>query len=1501
MKVSLSRVLAGLSVIFMTFILSDCKKPERIIKIITLDVPASDISYKQINISGEIIDTGSGSISDHGILIKKSNQSDSDYQELSLGSANNEGVFTAVLSNPENNTEYTYRAFAKHENSVVSGEAKSFTTLAATAPSLSTIVATNITQTTAVPGGTITGTGGSEIADYGICWNKTGSPTLADSSRSDGTTGSDTYSTIIDNLEPATQYYYRSYATNSIGTGYGDVLSFSTLAEPATGTFTDTRDGKTYGWVQIGYQKWMSENLAYLPLVNPGSDGSDDYPKYYVFDHNSDILDNAMDAYNYLTYGTLYNWTAAMNGSVSNNDNPGAIQGVCPDGWYLPSDSEWMQLEIYLGMDQDTEVQLLNNRGNIGGKLKEEGTEYWHDDNTGATNITRFNGRPGGYNSSGQEFNSLGELGAWWTSTSETAGQNYSRHLHYNNTSIGRVLSNSDIGYSVRCVEGQGIHKCDIVTINVDDFSQTTAIVGGIIMDNGYDNSPETGIYWGTDPDPLSNGTQLIISNTGSGSFTTILNGLRAGVTYYYIAYGTNIAGTSYGSVESFLTPELITGTFTDTRDGTEYGWVEIGQKKWMSENLAYLPEVSPSNVGDAFNPLYYVYNYQGTNVSEAKASTNFIVYGALYNWVAAMDSALSNDENPGAIQGVCPDGWHLPSDSEWKTLEIELGMSADDANLSGQRGSIGGSLKQAGLEYWSSPNTGADNSSGFTALPAGQRKFDDVFGGISYEAHWWTSTQQDVFNSYSRVVDYAFTSVYRTYPNIQSGLSVRCVEGQGVKLPTVTTEPATNITSGSADLNLILHDDGNEQTDFGFYLGTDNDPATNGTNYSAGNGYSSASPVSTNVNGLLENTIYYAVAYATNTAGTSYGDVISFTTLVHIEPCPEQTTVDDYEGNTYTTVLVGGQCWLGNNLKSKYYSDGSSLSDGSGLADIAGDNTGKYYFFYNDDEASYGDSYGALYTWAAAMNGMTSADAGMNGIQGVCPTGWHLPDDDEWKTLETYLGMGAGDLDATGWRGTDQGGKLKETGTDYWSDPNNGATNESGFSARGAGYRGSISGYFGYFNQYADWWTATEYSSSEAYYRSVHNTETRIYRLQYPMHNGFSIRCVKNEYATVITDNITSISGTTATSGGNVVDAGRGTVTARGVCWNTGGNPTISDPHTTDGSGTGTFTSSLTNLSYNTVYYVKAYATTENGTVYGNEQDFSTPEAALPTLSTSANVNNITNESAEAGGELLDAGNGTITEMGLCWSTSTNPTESDFNETAVSNPFTLSLTGLSPGTTYYVRAYASNEAGTGYGEEISFVTDMVDADDNSYDIIRIGDQWWTDRNLSTTKYNDGTDIPLAEGDFEWTNLNGPGYCWYANNITYKNSYGALYTWYTINTGKICPDGWHVPTRSEWTTLINFAGGASVAGGKLKETGLTHWDNPNTGATDEYGFTGLPGGHRSVSGGNFSHLNSYGFWWCSDEADVNNTYDIWLIYDSSGTSQYSREKGTGNSVRCIKD
>jgi uncharacterized protein (TIGR02145 family) len=195
----------------------------------------------------------------------------------------------------------------------------------------------------------------------------------------------------------------------------------------------------------------------------------------------------------------------------------------------------------------------------------------------------------------------------------------------------------------------------------------------------------------------------------------------------------------------------------------------------------------------------------------------------------------------------------------------------------------------------------------------------------------------------------------------------------------------------------------------------------------------------------------------------------------------------------------------------------------------------------------------------------------------------------------------------------------------------------------------------------------------------------------------------------------------------------------------------------------------------------------------------------------------------------------------------------------------------------------------------------VTDIDGNVYYTDTIGTQIWMVENLKTTKYRDGTDISNVTDNTAWTNLSTGAYCDYDNIPSNSNTYGRLYNWYAVKGAlNICPSGWHVPTDDEWTTLTTYLGGESVAGGKLKETGTSHWHSPNTGATNESGFTALPGGNRSMDGG-FYYLGYSAYFWHSAEYGTDGAWIRYLDNDNASVYHIHDDKDHGFSVRCIKD
>jgi len=291
-----------------------------------------------------------------------------------------------------------------------------------------------------------------------------------------------------------------------------------------------------------------------------------------------------------------------------------------------------------------------------------------------------------------------------------------------------------------------------------------------------------------------------------------------------------------------------------------------------------------------------------------------------------------------------------------------------------------------------------------------------------------------------------------------------------------------------------------------------------------------------------------------------------------------------------------------------------------------------------------------------------------------------------------------------------------------------------------------------------------------------------------------------------------------------------------------------------------------------------------------------------IPTVITSS-LFNLTTASVKITGNIVSADS--VTVRGVCWSLNPNPTIllSTKTEDGTGNgSFESFVTDLQPSTTYYVRSYAKNGHGTGYGNELSFTTQtvqpgqLIDIDGNIYDTVEIGTQVWLKQNLKTTKYRNGDAIPTGLSDAAWSTTTIGAYSIYDNLVANDSIYGKLYNWYAVSDPRgLCPTGWHVPDNSEWTTLRNYLGGAYVAGEAMKS--IT-W-----GGTNSSNFTSLPAGYKDYDGIPYHGLGTYTVYWSSTSAWWTFTEaHTWNLYD--GLSSFvdgSNDFHFGSSVRCLKD
>jgi len=696
---------------------------------------------------------------------------------------------------------------------------------------------------------------------------------------------------------------------------------------------------------------------------------------------------------------------------------------------------------------------------------------------------------------------------------------------------------------------------------------------------------------------------------------------------------------------------------------------------------------------------------------------------------------------------------------------------------------------------------------------------------------------------------------------------------------PTVTTVPdvtALTLTSATSGGN-ITSDGGAAVTARGVCYGTTENPTISGTVTSNGTGTGAfESPIT----GLTPGTTYYVRAYATNSIGTGYGAQVTFVTVA---VSYATLTTADASAVTHTTAVSGGNVTAdgGGAVTAKGICYGTSalpttansiVAGGAGLgaftSNLSGLTPGTMYHVRAYATNSAGTAYGNEITFstpAVVEPTLTTADA----------TG----------VTQTSATTG-GNVTADG------GGEVIARGVCYSTTAV--PTLSNSFTTNGTGTGAFVSG-------------ITGLTPSTLYHVRAYATNSA--GTAFGPEITFTTDAIVEP--TLTTTTATNITQTTAVTGGDVTSDGGATVTARGVCYALTANPTTSNSITSNGTGTGPFTSNLSSLTAGLTYHVRAYATNSAGTAYGPEITFTTNGVLVPTLTTD-NPTAIALTTATSGGNITSEGGGSVTERGIVYATTQNPTLSNSVITtgAGLGTFTSAITGLAPGTQYFIRAYATNSAGTAYGNQVTLNTNIADVDGNVYKTVTIGTQVWMAENLKTTLYNTSTPIPLVTLDATWSAATTPAYCWYANTeATYKPLYGALYNWYAANNENLCPVGWHVPAETEFSTLEltlgmdpasipNWGPRGTTQGAQLKNT--TGWASGQNG-TNTSGFSALPGGYRYNLTGAFANVGVLTYFWAADELDATRGWFRRLDGSVSTIEKGGTEKQAGKYIRCVKD
>ena len=593
-------------------------------------------------------------------------------------------------------------------------------------PVISTIVATNTLTPSPSSGGTITSDGGYSITSKGVCWSTSPNPTISNNSTNNGT-GATNFTSILSNLLPTTSYYYRAYATNSIGTSYGITYTFTTAAiaqlttttvstitssTSSSGGSVSSDGGATITAKGVCWSISPNPTIALTTKTNNGSGtatftssitGLLPITTYYVRAYATNSFGTAYGQEEvFTTLATLPTLTTTVASAITSS--------TASSGGTISNDGGATITARGIVWSTVTNPTITTNQG-----LTSDGSGI----GTFTSSISQLT--PG----------TLYYVRAYATNSGGTA---YGNQITFSALPILPTIS----------------------TTTLSAITRNTASSGGTISSDGGATITAKGVCWSTSPNPTIALTTKTNNGTGTATFTSSITGLLPTTTYYVRAYATNSVGTSYGNEINFITATLLT----------------IGTQIWSPDNsdiTTYrdgtpIPQVSASAWGGLQTGAWCYYN----NDPVIGAT-----YGKLYNWYAIMgiyDTASLT--NLSLRKQFAPLGWHVPTDEEWTTLTTFLGGESI----------AGGSLKETGVLHWQSPNPGATNTSGFTALPGGFRSSSNFNGiypfySILEDGHWWTSSEASTPSAWARQVRTYGGEIYRGGPVKTSGLSVRLIK----------------------------------------------------------------------------------------------------------------------------------------------------------------------------------------------------------------------------------------------------------------------------------------------------------------------------------------------------------------------------------------------------------------------------------------------------------------------------------------------------------------------------------------------------------------------------------------------------------------------------------------------------------------------------------------------------------------------------------------------------